>query len=290
MSEGTPSEALLKLNFLSLPYFVCLLLSAGFVVGIYFLFRKRSARTKKAVLLVLMLLNIEQHLLKSFVWPHLYGQGFTYQNTCYNVCASLILLSPFIFFFGKGALRDALVYVGTAGTLLAVVVPFWFSGQDVFSWEVLRFYVCHVLLITTSILPALWGLTELSYRRFAFVPLFFFGLLILILMNAVICVSLGLVGKGTGSLFETLYSLNPCWVMHPAPPKGFEWVTPVLEAFTPPVFLGAGTRPYTPLLWYAIPMYLLLALLSLLIGILVDHRRFAADLRKLFRKKKTQVK
>lgn len=272
----------MKLDFLSLPYFACLALSLGFIAIIYLLFRKCSNRTKKIVLLVMMLINIGQHLLKSFVWPHLWGHGFTYSNTCYNVCASLILVSPFVFFFGKGAMRDALVYIGTFGPLLAIVVPFWFDGHNLFEWEVLRFYVCHVLLVATSILPALWGLTKLSYKSFAAVPLCFFALLILIIFNAIVCVTLGLVGNGTASLFDTLYSLNPCWVMHPAPPKGFEWAGAALEVFSPPIFLGNAERPYTPLLWYAIPMYLLIAILTFLIGILVDRKRFAADLKKCF--------
>lgn len=275
----------MELNFLSLPYFLCLFLCAGFVAAVFLAFRKRSRRAKYAAVLVLMLLNIAQHLLKCFVWPHLYGTGFTYQNTAYNVCATLILLSPFVLLFGGQTTKDALLYVGTGGPLLALVVPFWFEGQSVFSWEVLRFYVCHILLIATSLLPALWKLHRPSYKSFAAVPLCFFFVLILILMNGIICASCGLLAGGTDDLFATLYALNPCWIMHPAPPAGFEWAQTALECFTPSVFLGNAERPYVPLLWYFVPMYLLMAALALLLGIALDFKRFRADLSAHKRKK-----
>lgn len=114
----------MTLGFLSPAYFLMLLVCLGPIVLLYFLLRRRSTALKRGVVLALMLLNIFQHLAKGIVWPHLYGTGFSYVCTFYNVCASLILLSPFILLFGKGAMRDFLVYVGTAGPLLAIVVPF----------------------------------------------------------------------------------------------------------------------------------------------------------------------
>lgn len=275
----------MKLNFLSLPYFICLFLCAVIVAALFFAFRKCPRGVKIAAVLILMLLNIAQHLLKCFVWPHLYGTGFQYHNTAYNVCATLILLSPFVFLFGGQASKDAMLYLGTGGPLLAIVVPFWFEGQSVFSWEVLRFYVCHLLLIATSLLPALWRLHRPSYRSFAAVPLCFFFVLGLILINAIVCAACGLIGSETEDLFTTLYALNPCWAMHPAPPAGFEWVQTALELFTPSVFLGNAERPYVPLLWYFIPMYLLMAVLSLLLGIALDFKRFRKDLGRLFSKR-----
>ncbi len=268
----------MKLNFLSFPYFVCLLLCAGIVVALFFAFRKCPRGVRFGVVLALMLLNIAQHLLKCYVWPHLYGTGFQYHNTAYNVCATLILLSPFVLLFGGQTAKDALLYIGTGGPLLAIVVPFWFEGQSVFSWEVLRFYVCHLLLIATSLLPALWKLHRPSYKSFLTIPLCFFFVLGVIVINAVICAACGLLAGGTRDLFSTLYSLNPCWVMHPAPPAGFEWVQTALEFFSPDLFLGSGDKPYVPFLWYFIPMYLLMAVLSLLLGIALDFKRLKADL------------
>lgn len=270
----------MTLDFLSLAYFLCLAASLGFIAIIFFAFRKASRAVKHGVIFALMAFNILQHLLKSQIWPHLWGAGFGLQNTAYNVCATLILFSPFVY-LSKGVMRDGLVYVGTAGPLLAIVVPFWFQGQPLFQWEVLRFYVCHVLLIATSVLPALWGLHKLSYRRFAGIPLFFFGILIVIVFNTVVCYAAGMVDN-SAPLYDVLYQNNPCWLMHPAPPAGFEWTQTVLETLSPPMFLPTAEHSYIPLLWYAMPMYLGIALLALLIGIAVDCKRFAADVKRFF--------
>ncbi len=269
------------LDFLSPAYFLCLFGCILLIALIFLIFFKTPRYVKHTVVLILMALNIAQHLMKSLVWPHLWNTGFTFQNTAYNVCATLILLSP-VLYLCKGFMRDGLVYVGTAGPLLAIVVPFWFHGQPLLQWEVLRFYVCHVLLIATSILPALWGLHKLSYRRFAGIPLFFFAILLFIIFNTVVCYAAGLIDNSK-DLFDVLYSNNPCWVMHPAPPAGFEWTQTVLEALSLPALLQTAEHPYIPLLWYALPMYFGIALLALLLGILIDFKRFKADVIKFFR-------
>ena len=178
----------MKLNFLSPAYFICIGAELLFIAGCFFLLRKRRPAIQKLALLILMLLNIGQHLAKSIVWPHLWGTGFSLINTAYNVCAFLILLSPFALLSKSQGLKDFMTYVGTCGPLLAITVPYWFTGQDLLQWEVARFYVCHDLLIATSVLPALLGLHRPSYKSFWKIPLLFFLMLILILFNDAVCV------------------------------------------------------------------------------------------------------
>ncbi len=273
----------MKLDFLSPAYFICLLLAAAFIVAMYFLLRKAPMKIKKMTLLLLMLVNIFQHLGKGMVWPHLFGTGFGHINTAYNVCAFLILLSPFALFSKNSALKDFMTYVGTIGPSLAIIVPYWFQGQNVFTWEAARFYFCHNLLIATSILPALLGMSKPNYKNFWKISLLFFLMLILIVFNDIVCVSLGWLGNGTETLFEALYSANPCMVMHPALPNGFGFVLDLIRAFTPAAFWGSAEKPFVPLLWYAIPVFLAIALLAFLFGILFDGKRFREDVKKLRR-------
>ncbi len=276
----------MKFGYFTPAYFISIAATALTVAAVYFAFRKCKPSVQRGVIFTLMLLNVAQHLMKSLVWPQYWGRGFGYESTAYNVCATLILLSPFVFLLGKDGLKDFMVLVGTGGPLLALVVPFWFEGKQFLSWEFARFFVCHVLLVVTSLLPALWGLHKLSYRNFWKIPLYFFGVLILIVFNMIVCVCLGLLGGGTEKLFETLYAANPCWVMHPAPPAGFGWVQTVLEALSPPIFLGNADRPYVPLLWYALPMYAWMALASFAITAIVDRKRFTQDMKLLFQSRK----
>ncbi len=277
----------MKLDFLSPAYFLCLVLAAAFVVLMYFLLRKQSKKIQRMTILLLMLVNIFQHLAKTFVWPHYWSRTdapFAYENTAYNVCAFLILISPIALYSKASALKDFHLYLGTLGPLLAITVPYWFEGQNVFQWEVARFYFCHNLLIATSLLPLLLGLTKPKWKNFWKIPLLFFLMLILIQFNNIICVFAGLLGNGQSDLFAVLYNANPCMMMHPNFPAGFEWAQRAIEALSPAVFLGNGERPYTPLLWYAIPMFLLLAVLALLFGALLDAKNFAADIKSAFKK------
>lgn len=262
-------------------YFLCLGVAAALVVGTYFLFRNAAYSIKWCFLMILMLINLGQHIGKSLVWPHLYGTGFGTENTAYNVCALIIYASPFILLFGRGAIRDAVVYIGTAGPLLSMIVPYWFQGQPLLQWEVLRFYTCHVLLIMTSLLPALWGVYRLSWRNFFRIPIFFFLMMAIILINYIILYARGMWGQGL-SLFDALLAANPCWVMRPNPPEGYLWAQKAFEALSPKAFLGnAEGRPYLPLLWYAIPVYIGISFSAFLVGIAADRKRFVSDLRAL---------
>ena len=55
----------------------------------------------------------------------------------------------------------------------------------------------------------------------------------------------------------------------------------MIDFFTPDVFMGdlATGEPFTPLMWYFIPMYLLIAVLAFIITALADHKQFAEDWR-----------
>ena len=82
-----------------------------------------------------------------------------------------------------------------------------------------------------------------------------------------------------GNLWETLCAYNPCWLFHPI--EEFDWLIPIIDVFTPDLFMGdlAAGEPFTPLLWYFIPMYLLIAVLAFLIMSLADRKRFLQDWR-----------
>lgn len=267
----------LKIYFGSFAYFMYLFIVAAFIALYGLIFRKRSKRAKTIALYVLIAINLFQHFFKWIVWPHNYGDGFNYTNTAYNVCAFLIIISPVVWASKSAVWKDFLFYFGTCGASLAMVVPHWFEDQSAFQWEVYRFYFCHALLVATSVLPVLWKLHAVSYKNSWKVGFVFFLALILIVFNDVVCIVLGLCGGGTENMFETLYRNNPCWVMHPDPPAGFEWATNALEALSPNIFLGNGEKPYTPLLWYAIPMYLLITVLATALGCLIDRKALKED-------------
>lgn len=280
-ADGRGSNMLI-INYGSVAYFIPPAIILVIVAALFFMFRRRSAAAKKAVVLIIMAVNILQHVLKQFIYPHYFGNAYPdLINTAYNMCATLILLSPVIFFSRSRAFRQFLAYVGTIAGLLTMAVPHWYIGQTMLQWDVFRYYFCHGMLVASSFLPAAWGLYKMCWRDFWKFPFIFFFMLILIAFNDLVFWCLGVVGDYTQPFFEVLYDANPCWMMHPN--EGFSFLLPVIDFFTPDIFFGdAAGKPYTPILWYAIPLTLLIWILGLLFGLIFDGKNMVSDIKAAF--------
>lgn len=257
-------------EFFSFSHIAYMVIVAFVFVAIYFLIKNKSARTQKIVIFTLMLLNLLQHLLKIYVYPQYWGQSFGALSTAYNMCALLIIITPFIFLFGTELWKNFITYIGTVAGLLSIFVTYWLAepieGQ-------IRFVLCHALLLYTSLLPALLGIYKINYRKFWKLPFVFYSCLIIIVMNDIITYSLGIVGEisSASTLHQFLIQQNPCWVMKPA--EGYDAVADLIKIFTPQIFEDI------PLLWYAIPLFMLISLGSLGLGAIFDNERFVSDLK-----------
>lgn len=269
------------INYGSFAYILMLIAAGGVVAGIYFPLKNRTMRAKKIAVAVLVLLNLFQHLAKSIVWPHLYGQGFTNANTAYNMCAFLIIISPIVLFFGSELWRNYLAVLGTVAGAVAMLVPFWFIGKTLLSWEAARFYCCHILLFASSLLPALFGIYRIRLKNFWKIGFLYFLSLIIITFNNI---AWNVIVGNTSDLFGTLYAANVCFMMHP--PEQFPFLGKIFAALTPAIFSGTETSPPVPILYMAIPMYLFITVVcfGLFIGFDGEGRR---NFLQLFPKRKS---
>jgi uncharacterized membrane protein YwaF len=228
--------------------------------------RRRSTKCKRTVVLILMLLNIAQHFLKPLIYPQYWGTGFSSIVSAYNMCAVLIISSPFVLLWGGKFAKNFVYFTGSVAGIAAVAVPFWYIGMDVseLGWDYARFYICHALLFITSLMPLVLGLYRPRWQEFWQVGLGFFLALGVILVNDVIFVRLGLYpGTDSADLYGSLVKLNPCGVM--APPEGLPWLEGIVGLFTPACFRGI------PFLWYAIPLYLGVSFIALVLFLLADR-------------------
>lgn len=239
-----------------------LLVIALLFFGLLFIFRKRSQRTKYLVLGVIIGLNLIQHLLKFWVWPHMRGRAFGIEETAYNVCAFMLLLCPLSVYGKSNLLKQFQFYVGTVAGICAPFVPYWFVGKSLLTWEFFRFWACHVLLFLSSFLPAVWGMVEFRLKdgwKFGFL---FLGMLGLILLNNTLVYTL--LGYEGESLKGAIYGLNPVWMM--GPPRGENVFKDILTAVTLPFFKNAESGRFTPILWYVLPVYAVFLALGYLLG------------------------
>lgn len=263
----------------SFAYFIYIFLALGFCALMYFLFRKKSDFAKRALVLSLSSINLLQHLFKSLIYPQYRGDGFSYLGSAYNMCAFLIIISPFVMLSGSSLMRDFITFIGTVAGAIAIIVPFWFIGQSAFQWEAYRFYICHTLLFSSSLLPSILGLHKLKFKNFAKIGFVFLLALAVILVNDIVFISLGLYpGRDINNLFGSLSDLNPCWCMHP--PAIFRWLSDIICALSPKIFLSSGQKPYTPILWYALPMYVFITVIAFIISAICDKDGFSEFLSK----------
>lgn len=253
------------------------------VFALWAVLRRCPRKTQRLFILILMLLNVFQHFLKPFIYPQYAGTGLSHLVTAYNMCSFLIMISPVVFLWGNRFFRNFLYVVGTAAGIGTIIFPVWYIGLDIaaLGWDYARFYICHSLLFAGSLLPLLLGHHRPSYKEFWQVGLGFLMGLFVILVNNVICISAGLyLGADSRDIYSGLWQTNPCMMM--GPPASLPWIANVARIFTPSVFLGNNpSGNFAPILWYAVPLYLVISIISMFLFFAMDRKNLLADLRRL---------
>ncbi len=265
-------------------YILSIVVLLGMTVALWQILRKRSMRTQKTVVFILMLLNTLQHFFKVLIYPQYYGTGVSYICTAYNMCAVLIISSPAVFLMKSRFLKNCVFYIGAVAGLGAIAVPVWFIGTPIreLGWEYIRFYICHGLLFVSSILVMLLGIHRASYKEFWQIGLGFLLGLCIILVNDVLVMTMGLFpGASADNLYQSLVNTNPCMIM--GPQEGFLWIADVVKYFSPSFLMGNNPAgKYAPILWYAIPMYIGICLISLLVFLPLDWKNFRNEFSRTF--------
>lgn len=239
-------------------------------VGTYYL-----QRIFKNTICLLMICNVFQHFLKFWIYPQYRGMGFTLYSTAYNMCSVLIILSPVALLSQSRFLKNFVFFVGSAAGLGAIMFPFWFFGipANNLGWDYFRFYICHALLFITSVLPLTLKYHTPHRSECWHIGTGFIFALCLILLNNSVFMSMGLFpGQVNRDLYDQLQSVNPCMMM--GPKEGFMWLTDMMKAFSPAIFLGNNpSGRYAPILWYAIPVFVGMNVISFLLFLLLEQRK-----------------
>ena len=269
----------------SLAHVLSVLLALALCAALFFLLRGKSRKIQVGVIYSIMALNIFQHLFKSIIYPQYSGLGFTSFSTAYNMCATLILISPLAMFLNFKPLKNFVFYIGSVAGAVVLFVPYWSIGRPVADPEFLRSFICHTMLFISSILPLLLGLHRPSYKCAFSLGAGFLAVILVIIINDALCIILGIYPGVEGmTVADALYRISPVWSF--GAPEEFSWVLRVVDVFSPDAFTGNGGKtPLVPVLWYAIPLYLGITLIALPICIAADYKRFRADARKIFTKK-----
>ena len=235
------------------------------VTGILFLiFRTRSQNTKRTVVLAVSLLNTLQHILKPYIYPQYGGMSIGAPSTAYNMCALLILIAPIVLLVGSELWQNFMFYIGSIAGYSSILVTYWLDSP---MEEQVRFVICHGLLFVSSFLPLLFGIYKVNYRKCWRLPFVFYTCLMIQIITNMINFQLGIVGDvGDITMYEYIVRENPCWAM--CPPQDYGFILDLVSPLTPSVFLDNGSG-YTPILWYGVPMFILITAVGFLLGMLL---------------------
>jgi hypothetical protein len=275
-------------------YFFWLFLCISVFIGLYFLLRNRSDKTKWWTLLGILIFALILHFLKSTFPPYSTDIARHYRDAWFvNICAANIALFPFFFISKNETLKDYMLCIGLISSLLALFYPqepIDKIDQLAEQIDIIRFYIHHFILGAVPLLMVMLGLHKPSYKRiFKIVPVFAVVLLF-IMMNQILASELGFIPLRNDSDFININYKNSSYIWGPHGGIG-DFLAMFCPDFfkTVPVGEYANQEKFWPWFWILIPAFVLITPLSFGLYMIFDRKNFLSDVKVFFAKVKTWI-
>jgi len=261
-------------------YFLYITFALGLLIGLYFLLRNKSKKTSTIVLFCILLSNFVLHFLKLAFDSYQSWMPYAIRSiTPENICVVSVLVFPWVFLSKKKILKDYMFYMGMISGLGATIIPIDAIGRNIFEFDTVRFYYCHILIWVVPLLMVLLKLHTLDYKRIIKLPFLAYFVLCIILVNEVILAGAGFVNinhffsneiRNSALIFGPLVDVAFLGIL-------FTPLTPNLF-LTVPIGPNAGTVYYWPILWLIIPSYIYICTTALLLSLPFEYKNIKADI------------
>lgn len=269
-------------------YFFWLLLSAGAIVGLYFLLKNKSTFVQKSVLFGLLAFGLLLHFLKVYIPPYSVDEARMLRDSwLVNICGANIGLFPFMFFSKNKRVKDYMFYIGVISGLLALFYPeepLAKVDQLGEQLDIVRFYYHHWMVLAVPLLMVLLGHHTPSYKRILSAPTGLLLIMLFIMLNQIFQSELGFIPLRKQDDFFGIGYKNTSYIWGPGNNNA---IGDFLALFTPdffktvPVGQYAGQEKYWPWFWLIVPVYLLVTPLSFLVATVFDHKSLKEDIKAL---------
>lgn len=222
----------------------------GGTVGLCIWLKSKNKCFQQKFIYGMIVLNFILHFVGP-VWVHDERQDQIFRMTMINTCAVLVFLSPFLYWQRDRFLKPGWLYMCVIGALGMIGFPEYAIGHDPFSFDILRLFIQHALLLFVPVLLVVLGHEELRFRDVWAAGVFYVLILIIVVANDAVLETLGFV--------HHMRWWNGAFQWHPGTLHGV--VNPVIPDawMRVPFGVNVGAFAYWPII-YMLPVIVLLIL------------------------------
>ena len=266
-------------------YFLFIIIAIIICLSLYFILRNKTKKTKYIILLVIAFLNLGLHFAKLMFSPYKEDLPYSIRKvTGENICAFTTIVIPFILLFRKGEIiKNYFFFISFFGGLGALLVPTEALGKYPFTFDIIRFYLCHTVLLIIPILLSALDLFRPNLKVLIYMPLMFIIVETLIFLNEFILYKVGYISQDLTSFFSA-NERNSSLIFGPIKEmKSFEFI---FRVFVPDIFkINFFNFPvdgtfYMPVIWLIIPAYIYISLGYFVICLIFNNKETRIILKK----------
>lgn len=262
-------------------YIFFIVLAGGIITGLYFLLRNKSMKCKKIVIASMLIFNLALHYIRLLFPPYAGNRAMILENMWFiNICAVSVLTFPFIFFSKSNAAKDWMFYIGVISGFLALVYPTEALNKSVATFNIWRFYFCHITIIAAPLLMVLLKVHTLNYRNIWKMPFCMMAVLLFIICNQVLQSELGIIDmRGDNILEPGCGYRNTSLIWGPTDDVSvvLTWLTPNFMK-TIPFGEYAGQEKYWPFFYLVPGCFVYFLALPLLMCLPWEAKHIKADI------------